>query len=117
MKEVRVKLPLNRRTRNLLGTTFGGSMYAAIDPVYMVMFLQLLGTECIVWDKAATIDFRKPGRSTLHAHFQVTDDELRAVRSIVAEKGKATRTYPVELRDSEGEVCAAFEKVLYFRRK
>ncbi|HEX7831004.1 MAG TPA: DUF4442 domain-containing protein, partial [Thermoanaerobaculia bacterium] len=31
-REVRVALPLSFRTRNAVGTIFGGSMYAAVDP-------------------------------------------------------------------------------------
>ncbi len=36
-REVRVTLPLNWRTGNYVGTIFGGSMYGAVDPLYMVM--------------------------------------------------------------------------------
>src|SRR5260370_31069378 len=70
--EVRVKLPLSWRTRTLVGTIFGGSLYAAVDPVYMIMLIHLLGREYVVWDKAATIRFRKPGRSTLTATFKIS---------------------------------------------
>ena len=64
-REVRIKLPLNWSTRNYVGTTFGGSMYAAVDPVYMIMLIMLLGPHYIVWDKAAAIRFKKPARSTM----------------------------------------------------
>lgn len=68
-REVRVRLPLNWRTRNYVGTIFGGSMYAAVDPVYMIMLIHNLGPEYEVWDKAASIRFREPGRDTLRARF------------------------------------------------
>ena len=55
LKQVRLKVPLNWRTRNYVGTIFGGCMYGAVDPVYMVMFIKLLGSGYIVWDKSATI--------------------------------------------------------------
>ena len=64
-REVRIKVPLNWRTRNIVGTIFGGSMYGAIDPIYMVMLIKILGPEYIVWDKAAAIRFKRPGKSTL----------------------------------------------------
>lgn len=38
-QEVRISLPLNWKTKNYVGTIFGGSMYGAVDPVYMVMFI------------------------------------------------------------------------------
>ena len=75
--ELRVRLPLSRRTRNYVGTIFGGSMYAAVDPFQMLMLIQRLGPEYVVWDKAATIRFRQPGRSTLTATFRVADVEVR----------------------------------------
>ena len=47
-REVRVRLPLSWQTRNYVGTIFGGSMYAAVDPVYMLMLIKNLGKEYIV---------------------------------------------------------------------
>src|SRR5271155_5915288 len=66
-REVRVEIPLTVRTRNYVGTIFGGSMYGAVDPIYMLMLIRRLGPDYLVWDKAATIEFKKPGRETLHA--------------------------------------------------
>ena len=63
-REVRIHLPLNWRTRNYVGTIFGGSLYASCDPIYMIMLIQILGRDYVVWDKAASIRFRKPGRAT-----------------------------------------------------
>jgi acyl-coenzyme A thioesterase PaaI-like protein len=60
-REVRVKLPLSWRTRNYVGTIYGGSIYAAIDPIYMLMLVKNLGREYTVWDKAANIRFKSPG--------------------------------------------------------
>ena len=61
--EVRVRLPLSWRTRNYVGSIFGGSLYGAVDPVYMLMLIHALGPEYIVWDKAAVIRFSRPGRT------------------------------------------------------
>ena len=88
-REVRVRLPLTWRTRNYVGTMFGGSMYAALDPIYMVMLIKLLGSEYEVWDKAASILFRRPGRCTLRATFRVDPSDLETIRAIVAQDGKA----------------------------
>lgn len=74
MREVRVKLPLNRKTRNYRGTMFGGSMYGAVDPVYMIMLIKLLGPEYSVWDKSASIRFKRPARDTLFARFFVPEE-------------------------------------------
>ncbi|MEF8839489.1 MAG: DUF4442 domain-containing protein [Haloarculaceae archaeon] len=58
---VRVAVPLNRRTKNYMGTIFGGSLYGAVDPVYAMMLIKRLGEGYEVWDKAARIEFRNPG--------------------------------------------------------
>ena len=85
--EVRVKLPLSWRTRNYVGTIFGGSLYASVDPMYMIMLIKLLGSGYVVWDKAATIRFKKPGRTTLHATFTVDDAELDLIREAAKSGG------------------------------
>lgn len=116
--EVRVRIPLSWRTRNYVGTIFGGSMYGAVDPVYMLMLIKRLGPDYIVWDREATIRFRRPGRSALHARFLISDDELTAIRAAVPASGDRTdRRYTVELTDADGEIHATVEKVLYIRRK
>jgi len=116
-REIRVKLPLSWRTRNYVGTIFGGSLYASIDPMYMIMLIQILGPAYIVWDKAASIRFRKPGRTTLFATFQLGDAELDEIRNQTANGEPIDRKYNVDLVDAEGVVHASVEKVIYIKRK
>jgi acyl-coenzyme A thioesterase PaaI-like protein len=116
-REIRVRLPLSWRTRNYVGTIFGGSMYGAVDPIYMIMLIRTLGPEYVVWDKAARIRFRKPGRSTLHARFALDGAELEAIRAATAHGSSTDRTYRVELTDAAGTVHAEVEKTIYVRRK
>jgi acyl-coenzyme A thioesterase PaaI-like protein len=115
--EVRLDIPLSWRTRNYVGTIFGGSIYAAVDPIYMIMLIRRLGPEFVVWDKAATILFKKPGRESLHARFAVTDEELAAIRAELDLQRSADRTYMVELVDGSGTICATVEKVIYVRKR
>ncbi|HYR27497.1 MAG TPA: DUF4442 domain-containing protein [Thermoanaerobaculia bacterium] len=116
-REVRVKLPLSFRTRNAVGTIFGGSMYAAVDPMYMIMLMKVLGRAYVVWDKAATIRFRRPGRTTLFATFRIDDAEIAAIEAATAGGEPADRTYNVDLVDADGLVHASIEKVIYIKRK
>ena len=116
-REARVRLPLTWRSRNAVGTIFGGSMYAEVDPLYMILLMHSLGREYVVWDKAASIRFRKPGRSTLFAQFLVEDAELDAIRAATAGGESVDLTYNVDLVDADGVVHAAVEKVIYVRRK
>jgi acyl-coenzyme A thioesterase PaaI-like protein len=116
-REIRIRLPLNRRTRNYVGTIFGGSMYGAVDPIYMVMLIQTLGPGYVVWDKAASIRFRRPGRTTLHARFTLDEAELNAIRAALEHGPTVDRTYVVDLVDEQGVVHATVEKVIHVRRK
>ncbi len=116
--ELRVKLPLNWRTRNYVGTIFGGSLYASVDPFLMLMLIERLGRDYVVWDKAATIRFRKPGTSTLTATFSIDDDEVADIRTAVdSAGGTLDRTWQVDLVDADGVVHASVEKVLYIATK
>jgi acyl-coenzyme A thioesterase PaaI-like protein len=115
-REVRVEIPLSLRTRNYVGTIFGGSMYGAVDPIYMLMLIRNLGRGYAVWDKAAAIRFRRPGRSTLRARFVVPGDELAVIRAALAEQRSVDRVYRIELTDGEGTLCAEVEKTIHVRR-
>lgn len=115
--EVRVKLGLSWRTRNYVGTIFGGSLYASVDPFLMLMLLKRLGPGFIVWDKAASIRFRKPGKTKLTAVMRVDDAELAEVRRLMELEPKLDRVYRVELVDADGVVHAEVDKVVQIRRK
>lgn len=115
-REVRVHVSLSWRTRNYVGTIFGGSLYGALDPVYMIMLIKILGPDYVVWDKAATIRFRKPGRHTLYATFVIDDAEIEAIKAATAAGDPVDRTLNVSLVDREGVVHVSVEKVLYIRR-
>lgn len=107
LREVRLRLPLNRRTRNLNGTIYGGSIYSAVDPIHAVMLAHTLGPEtCVAWTKEAHIRFRRQGRTALSARFVLEETEVEGVRAELASAGKAERRYPVALFDEGGHVCA-----------
>jgi hypothetical protein len=116
-REVRVEVPLSRRTKNYVGTIFGGSMYGAVDPIYMVMLIRALGPGYVVWDKSAAIRFRKPGRSTLHARFTLDDAELDAIRGALENATATERSYTIRLVDAEGVVHAEVEKLIHIRKR
>lgn len=113
--EVRIRLPLSWRTRNYVGTIFGGSMYGALDPMYMLMLIKALGPEFIVWDKAAAIRFRRPGRATLHATFHLTPETIDAIRADGGRLGKVEREFEIVLVDAAGEVHATCTKTVHVR--
>lgn len=116
-REVRVKIPLSWRTRNYVGTIYGGSMYGAIDPIYMLMLIRILGSDYVVWDKAAKIRFRKPGKDTLYAEFNLSADEIDEIKRLAETQKSVDRVYDLELKDKNGKVHAVIEKTLYIARK
>ena len=112
-----VELRETRTNRNAVGTHFGGSLYAMCDPFYMLMFIARLGKGYVIWDKAAKIDFERPGKGTVRAVFTLTAADDDTVRRETADGVRYTPTYIVEVIDEKGERVARVEKVLYFRRK
>jgi hypothetical protein len=116
-REVRVRLPLSWQTRNYVGTIFGGSMYAAVDPFYMIMLIHNLGPTYLVWDKSASIRFKKPGVSTLSARFVLEQAELDKIRMALQSAASVDRQYHIDLIDQYGEVRAWVDKTVYIRLK
>ncbi len=115
--EIHVRLPLSWRTRNYVGTIFGGSMYGAVDPLYMVMLIRILGSGYVVWDKAASIRFKRPGRETLYAKFVIAPDEIELIKEELTRSKSTERVYRVELVDRHGKIHAEVDKTLYIARK
>lgn len=104
-------------TKNIVGTQFGGSIYAMVDPIYMVMLMMLLGRNYIVWDKAANIRFRKPGRSELIAEFSITDDDIHLIKEQLSHTDKYDWEKTVYVKDKSGEVIAEIHKIIHVRNK
>lgn len=115
--ELHVQLPLTWRTRNYVGTIFGGSMFGAVDPILMVMFIKILGREYVVWDKSANIQFKRPGKETLHAKFLITPEEIAEIKAALENVKSLDRVYQIQLTNKAGKVHAIIEKTIYFSKK
>lgn len=116
-KEVQIRLKLSWRTKNYVGTIFGGSMYASTDPIYMIQLIEILGKDFVVWDKSAAIRFLRPGNKTLFARFVISDELLEKIKKEVAEKREMDLNLHVDFTDSEGVIYAKISKVLYIAEK
>jgi len=117
MKAVDVEMKLGFWNANYVGTHFGGSLYAMTDPFYMLMLMANLGRDYIVWDKAASIRYRKPGKGTVRAEFRLSDAQLDDIRDKLKTLPKYEPTFTVEVKDQQGEVVAAVEKLIHVRKK
>jgi hypothetical protein len=116
-REARVSMKLTFYNKNYMGTQFGGSLYAMVDPWYMLMLIKNLGKDYIVWDKAATINFRKPGKGKVTAAFKLTEDHLSEIKKTLEAQNKMDYIFKVEIRDDAGKLIADVDKVLYIRKK
>ncbi|MCC6138850.1 MAG: DUF4442 domain-containing protein [Bdellovibrionaceae bacterium] len=116
-KKLTVRLKLNWRTRNVVGTLFGGSMYGSTDPMFMLMLMNILGKRYVVWDKGCTIRFKKPAVKPIFARFEITEEMLNDVVTTVAAKGEYTFTWMVQYKDADNIVYSEFDKVMYVATK
>ena len=117
MKAVDVEMKLRWWNANYVGTHFGGSLFAMTDAFYMLMLMANLGRKYIVWDKAASIRFRKPGKGRVRAEFRLTDAQLDDIREQLKTLPKYEPTFTVEVKDESGNVVAEVQKVLHIRKK
>ncbi len=117
MKAVDVEMRLRFWNANYVGTHFGGSLFSMTDPFYMLMLLANLGSNYIIWDKAARIRYRKPGRGTVRAEFRLSDAQLDEIRDKLKSLPKYDAVFNVEVKDEQGTVIAEVEKVIHVRNK
>ncbi|MBP5987459.1 MAG: DUF4442 domain-containing protein [Azonexus sp.] len=117
LRHIRVNLPLTWRTKNIVGSLYGGSLFAITDGAHPMMLMAALGKGYIVWDKAASIRYKKPGFSTLYADFLLSDAEVAEIRTELAKYPELERTYVVELKDKHGTVHAVVERTVYIAEK
>src|SRR6266849_6913644 len=117
MKAVDVEMKLRWWNANYVGTHFGGSLFAMTDAFYMLMLMANLGADYIVWDKAASIRYRKPGKGKVRAEFRLTDSQIDDIREKLKTLPKYEPTFTAEVKDESGEVVAVVEKLLHVRKK
>jgi Domain of unknown function (DUF4442) len=116
-REIDVEMKLRRWNTNYVGTHYGGSLYSMTDPFFMVMLIENLGTDYVVWDKSASIRFRKPGRGTVFANFRLSDEQIKEIREALQSQEKIERVFTVEVRDESGTVIAEVQKLLHVRKR
>ena len=117
LRHIRIALPLSWKTRNIVGSLYGGSLFAITDGAHPMMLMAALGDGYIVWDKAASIRYRKPGYTTLYADFVLTPADLEAIRDQLARTPELERTFTVELKDADGVVHTVVERTVYIAEK
>src|SRR4051794_8480883 len=116
-RRVEVEMPLRFYNRNYVGTHFGGSLYSMVDPFYMLMLINILGPDYIVWDKAANIRFKRPGKGVMKAVFELTEEKIAEIRAAANTQPKVEPLFQVLIKDEESKVVAEVDKLLYVKKK
>jgi acyl-coenzyme A thioesterase PaaI-like protein len=114
---IRVKMKLTPLNKNVFGTHFGGSLYAMCDPWFVLILMRVLGTEYVVWDKAASIQFNSPGRGKVTALFHISQERIAEIRLETNGGQKIEPSFAVDVLDDKGKAVAHVEKLLYVRKK
>jgi len=113
--DVRMRLRFWNKTG--VGTHFGGSLYAMCDPFFMLILMKTLGADYLVWDKAATIRFKKPGRGTVSATFRISRERVDEIRAEADLHGRSEPQFQALVKDVDDNVIAEVDKVLLVRKK
>jgi len=112
-----VRMRLTWLNRNVLGSHFGGSLYAMCDPFFALIMIEQLGPGYVVWDKAAAIRFVRPGRGTVRASFDVAPERVAEIRRAADAEGTTEPVFLARVVDGRGETVAEIDKTLYVRRR
>jgi hypothetical protein len=117
LRTFKVAMRLTWFNKNIKGVHFGGSLYAMCDPFYMWILMENLGSEYIVWDKAASIQFKKPGTGTVEAIFHISEPEIEQIRQEVNTIGRNDYVFKTVVTNEDGQIVAEVEKTVYVRKK
>jgi acyl-coenzyme A thioesterase PaaI-like protein len=116
-RAIDVEMKLRFWNANFVGTHYGGSLYSMADPFYMLMLIHNLGPDYIVWDKSASIRFRKPGKGKMRASFRLSEEQIEAIRRQLQTAEKVEPAFTVQVTDEAGDLVAEVQKLLHVRTK
>ncbi|BBH54271.1 YiiD C-terminal domain-containing protein [Fluviispira sanaruensis] len=117
MTSLDVEMKLKFWNKNIKGTQFGGSLYSMTDPFLVLLLMHHLGNDHIIWDKSATIHFKKPAESKVFAKILITKEQIDNIRKNTANGNKMEPTFNIFINDESKNLIAEVEKTLYIRKK
>lgn len=117
IREITVSMKLRFWNKNYVNTHYGGSLYSMTDPFYMLMLMENLGRNYIVWDKSATIKFKRPGKGKVHATFKIDEATLSEIKNHLATNEKMDKVFNVEVLNEQNELVCSVEKILHISNK
>jgi acyl-coenzyme A thioesterase PaaI-like protein len=116
-RELHVGMSLRWYNRNAVNTHFGGSLYSMIDPHLMLLLMQILGKEYLVWDKAADIEFIKASKKKVRTVIKITDKNLEDITLMTKAGKKYFPEFMLDVIDEDNELVARVKKTIYVKKK
>ncbi|WP_445722422.1 DUF4442 domain-containing protein [Flavobacterium sp.] len=114
---VKVKIPLNYKNRNYVGSMFGGSLFSATDPIYMIQLMNILGSDYVVWDKSTDIRFRRPAYKNAFVTFEFTKEEIEKIIERVKVENAIDIVKQLYITDGKETVFTELDKTIYISTK
>ncbi|NJM80273.1 MAG: DUF4442 domain-containing protein [Flavobacterium sp.] len=114
---VKIKIPLTYKNKNYVGSMFGGSLFSATDPIYMIQLMQILGKEYVVWDKSTEIKFKRPAYKNAFATFEFSTKEIATIIANVDEKKEIDMVKKLYITDGKETVFTELDKTIYISTK
>jgi len=114
---VKIRIPINWKNRNYAGSIFGGSMLSATDPIYMIQLIQILGDNFVVWDKTASIKYKRPAKETIYGEFIFSDGEIQTIKQQLLKQNELEITKTMTLENNKKIVFAEITKTIYIANK
>lgn len=116
--KVKVKIPISFKNKNYVGSIFGGSLFSATDPVFMIQLMQILGNDYVVWDKEATIKFKRPAKSSGYVDFVFNEEEIKDIKARVIKEKEIDLIKNIKIKDKEASIVyAEVSKTIYIADK
>ena len=118
LMKIEIRLPLTYKNVNYMNSMFGGSMFAAVDPIPMIQLVSILGKEYVVWDKSAEIYFKRPAKENLFATFEFSNEEDEEIKSRVKSEKEISISKSTILTNKIGDtVYCEVKKTIYIADK
>jgi hypothetical protein len=117
-KGVKVKIIKSIFNKNYNGSIFGGTIFAAADPFYPVLFDRILNTgdrKLKIWSKSSQINFLKPALSSLSFQIILSDADIELAIHTLNTTGKYENSFPIDIYNNNNEVCVSLRNEVYIR--
>jgi len=116
-RNITARMGLYFYNKNIIGIQYGGNLFSMTDPCYMMMLRANLGRDYYIVDQAASIEFIRPGISTVWAKCQLVQDDIDHILKHTLNGQKYLKQLSIDIVDDHGEIIALVQRTIYIRKK